>query len=86
MPDISKSDKEGYHPFFDNEGKCGSMQVLWFSQEDCDERNQHLKEDDTHITPGWYWWACHPGCLPDSDEPFGPFDTSKEAYQDAIDE
>ena len=27
---------------------------------------------------GWYYWACFPGCLPDSD-PIGPFDTEEEA-------
>lgn len=31
---------------------------------------------------GWYWWACFPGCLPDS-EPFGPFPTEAEALADA---
>ncbi len=34
--------------------------------------------------PGWYWWACFPGCLPDSD-PMGPFATEKEALEDAQD-
>ena len=32
--------------------------------------------------PGWYWWACFPGCLPDSD-PIGPFATEAEALADA---
>lgn len=31
---------------------------------------------------GWYWWACLPGCLPDSDAN-GPFATSAEALADA---
>ena len=31
---------------------------------------------------GWYWHACFPGCLPDS-EPSGPFATEKEAIDDA---
>jgi hypothetical protein len=31
---------------------------------------------------GFYWRACFPGCLPDSD-PFGPFDTYAEALNDA---
>ena len=35
-------------------------------------------------TPGWYWWSCFPGCLPDSD-PYGPFDTEQEAINDARD-
>ena len=31
---------------------------------------------------GWYWWACFPGCLPDS-EAIGPFATEAEAVADA---
>jgi len=31
---------------------------------------------------GWYWQACSPGCLPDS-EPIGPFATKAEALADA---
>lgn len=52
----------------------------------------HLDEDQKEIyedikeapkaLAGWYWWACFPGCLPDS-EPFGPFSTEKEAVEDA---
>jgi len=34
--------------------------------------------------PGWYWWSCFPGCLPDSD-PVGPFATEAEALADAQD-
>jgi hypothetical protein len=33
--------------------------------------------------PGWYWWPCFPGCLPDGD-PSGPFPTAEGAYLDAI--
>jgi len=32
--------------------------------------------------PGWYYWYCSPGCLPDSD-PYGPFGTEAEALEDA---
>lgn len=35
------------------------------------------------VEPGFYWWPCHPGCLPDSDEPNGPFTSAKDAYDDA---
>lgn len=35
-----------------------------------------------HYPVGWYWWACFPGCLPDSD-PVGPFDSESEALADA---
>jgi hypothetical protein len=33
--------------------------------------------------PGWYWWSCFPGCLPEGDA-FGPFPTSYRAYRDAV--
>jgi hypothetical protein len=33
--------------------------------------------------PGWYWWSCYPGCLPDGDA-FGPFPSSYRAYHDAL--
>lgn len=37
--------------------------------------------DEQH-DPGWYYWYCFPGCLPDS-EPMGPFATEAEALADA---
>ena len=33
--------------------------------------------------PGWYWWSCQPGCIPDSDF-FGPFETEEEARDDYL--
>jgi hypothetical protein len=39
-------------------------------------------DDYTVTTPGWYYWSCFPGCLPDSD-PVGPFANEKEALSDA---
>lgn len=46
-----------------------------------DSNNEHAAEHgpDCH---GWYWQACFPGCLPDS-EPNGPFATGAEALADA---
>lgn len=35
--------------------------------------------------PGWYYWYCFPGCMPDSD-PFGPFDSYNSALADARDD
>lgn len=34
------------------------------------------------FAPGYYWWSCFPGWLPDSD-PIGPFDTYELALADA---
>ncbi len=36
------------------------------------------------LAPGWYWWTCLPGCMPDSD-PMGPFETEQEAIDNAQD-
>ena len=41
-------------------------------------------EDGEPMDAGCYWWACFPGCLPDS-EPNGPFGTQSEALADARD-
>jgi len=38
--------------------------------------------EGNRLEPGWYWWTCLPGCLPDSD-PFGPFESEEEALADA---
>lgn len=38
-----------------------------------------------YYAPGWYWWACLPGCLPHGD-PMGPFDTRREALANAREE
>ncbi len=35
------------------------------------------------IEGGFFWWACLPGCLPDSCA-FGPFKTHAEALADAM--
>ena len=62
-----------YHPFKDEEGgDYGSFEVFEMEAEDADEENP----------PGWYWWACSPGCLPDGD-PEGPFDDEQEALANA---
>lgn len=40
--------------------------------------------DDEPNEPGWYWWACFPGCMPEGDA-IGPFDTEEDALTDARD-
>ena len=40
--------------------------------------------DAVDSVSGWYWWACFPGCLPDSEEPEGPFDSIDEAIGHAL--
>jgi hypothetical protein len=46
-----------------------------------DDDGKPLPDQDLN-SAGWYWWACLPGCLPDSD-PHGPFETEEEAIEDA---
>ena len=38
--------------------------------------------DGETVEPGWYWWPCFPGCLPDGDA-VGPFQTERDAVIDA---
>lgn len=60
-----------------------NIEVFYVTQADCDEDARQQPEAGADYTaPGWYWWACFPGCLPDS-EPMGPFDTEAEALADA---
>jgi hypothetical protein len=40
------------------------------------------REAEMAAEPGWYWWACFPGCLPDG-EAFGPYETEAEAQESA---
>ena len=45
--------------------------------------NDDVHDDDGRpLAPGWYYWFCFPGCLPDS-EPVGPFATEAAAVADA---
>ncbi len=41
--------------------------------------------DSYFTTPGYYYWYCFPGCMPDSD-PIGPFASAEEAKAAAQDE
>jgi len=56
---------------------------VWYHWPDS---NPRIAEDDVmrDQDPGWYYWFCLPGCLPDSD-PIGPFDSEQEAIADAQD-
>lgn len=41
-------------------------------------------QDEFVGDPGWYWWPCYQGCLPEG-EAIGPFKTEDEAIADARD-
>ena len=69
----------GYHQFHAEETQepYGSFEVVWHQDEPAPELATCRGK-----TPGWYWWACFPGCMPDG-EPMGPFAYSRQAHQDA---
>lgn len=62
----------GYHTW----GSGTSFEVFHVDAE-------HVQHSAEPTQVGWYWWPCHPGCLPDGDIA-GPFLTAEGAYLDAI--
>jgi hypothetical protein len=80
----------GYHNFVEHdesdesETVFGSFEVFW-DDSDVPEHGGQARNYDGEgnpVEPGWYWWPCFPGCLPDG-EAIGPFSTSREAFRDA---
>lgn len=67
----------GYQSFHhaEDQDEYGSLEIFWHDGQD-EGTGSGLSE------PGWYWWACFPGCLPDG-EPAGPFASSRQALEDA---
>ena len=57
--------------FYADEGELWDETNPFFCDQDCQPN-----------APGWYYWSCFPGCLPDGD-PIGPFETEDEALADA---
>ena len=45
--------------------------------------NADHADEYTIDAPGWWWWSCFPGCLPDGPAS-GPFPTQAEAEADAL--
>jgi hypothetical protein len=86
-----------YHAFVSEDGtRYGSFEVFFAERgEICtamDDPHPMEGEDNEPCDscgfrhdlsdPGFYWWACFPGCLPDG-EPSGPYQTEEEAIEDA---
>lgn len=64
----SEHEFSGFHKFVDEcGGEYGSFEVFYAS---------HSHDS---LEPGWYWWSCFPGCLPDS-EPSEKFPTAEGAF------
>lgn len=77
MTDAQNREFSGYHKFRNDDGsEYGSFEVFHY-----DSVPDHIYFTEQ----GWYWWPCFPGCLPDSEQPNGPFPTAEGAYLDAMD-
>jgi hypothetical protein len=71
-----------YHAFLSEDGtRYGSFEVFYMTEENIAEFNW-VDDDGGARDPGWYWWACFPGCMPDG-EPSGPYQSEAEAIDDA---
>lgn len=91
LPDIETFEVERPDPSgqtdFDFTAECGFLVC-----QDCGQALYPMEAEDSAsaccgalaLTPGWYWWPCFPGCLPDG-EPVGPFESEGEALEDARD-
>ena len=80
-PDWHGLERDGamsYHRFVSEGEEYGSFQVFFGAIGTWTDETGEQHETGS----GWYWWACFPGCLPDSD-PIGPFETEQAAIDDA---
>jgi hypothetical protein len=58
------------------------MSEIPYGYEVFHSRDYHLESDPGgSYEPGWYWWSCFPGCIPDG-EPSGPFESEEKAIED----
>jgi|TARA_R110000751_G_scaffold254443_1_gene353917 hypothetical protein len=79
----------GYHSFHaeETQEEHGSFEVFFMSAieiKECHADTAYSNVDwDNTFNPGWYWVACYPGYLPDSESPNGPFAYSQQAHEDA---
>jgi hypothetical protein len=80
------SEFAGYHQHEPETGEYGSFEVFHNSQSNSDSPEVITSLNATllgDMEKGWYWWACFPGCVPDSDAA-GPFVSAHDAHHDAV--
>ena len=71
-----------YYEFASDSGTgFGSLEVFYSDLAGVRMPSDPAGETET-VEPGWYWWPCFPGCLPDSD-PVGPYQSERDAVIDA---
>jgi hypothetical protein len=64
-----------WHHFVNEEHEeYGSFEVFY-------SNGSHGATMERH-EPGWYWWPCFPGCMPDGDAQ-GPYKSEDEAIEAA---
>ena len=62
------------------EGIPAGMEVFYRTAAE-NEADEWVDDEGEAYGEGWYYWACFPGCMPDS-APFGPYATEEEAIAD----
>jgi hypothetical protein len=74
----------GYHSFHDENGDChGSFEIFWHGGKYITHGVHSETEGEAdEWSPGWYWWSCFPGCIPDG-SPDGPYSSSRDALEAA---
>ena len=65
-----------------NEQHLEEHEGYWFDEIEDEVERKLAIQDEGPYTPGWYWRACFPGCLPDG-EPNGPFKNDETAERAA---
>ena len=70
-----KAPRPPYEPLYDIEPSTGATIEVFFAD--------RVLAKSFGTQPGWFWWACQCGRLPDM-PPTGPFGTSYAAYRDAL--
>jgi len=70
----------------DDQHALPDVEVFHMSRAEMEPGTIWESEDEpgSFCEPGYYWWTCFPGCMPDG-PPMGPFETEAEALADAQD-
>jgi hypothetical protein len=63
-----------FEPLYDFDPKTGARVEVFYA-------DRVLADSFGGRGPGWFWWTCQCGCLPDA--PIGPFATGYAAFREA---
>ena len=70
----------------DSGDEFGSFEVFYHDGKRVAADDCWADEDGNVLPAGFYWWACFPGCMPDSEFPNGPFESEADAIANAREE